>query len=398
MTRRSLMLQSADGSSAVQTLVIISVLALGGVAAVRMLGQGVNTRARCAAEEIRTLTVGAGPCTEGDLAASLAAPPRPPTVPQRGAGEDPGGGDRGDGRERDDTGGASSREVPDTGFADSASGHEPQWELDHDLALIANDVYNNPEGPASIGEGKWSRVSDDDLRAAGIDPATLDDPDTGFRAGVYTDGEGRYVVAFAGTRDGTDWMQNLKQGVGLPAEQYDQAVALARQSAEAFGGGNVVFTGHSLGGGLASTAALAVEDSAAVTMNAAGVSPATFYRLHLNPFDTDVADGRIRRYNVENEPLTGMQEDFPGINHLMPDAVGYEITLENPGGAFENPLTSHGMDTVLAAMDSRDVKVTEGDGLVTHVLEDNHLVLGGHSVNDVLQTGGDILSSINPFG
>lgn len=290
----------------------------------------------------------------------------------------------------------TSGDVPDTGFADSASGTDPQWGLDGDLALLSHDVYNT-ESPANIGEGDWSRVGDADLLAAGIDPATLDDPATGFRAGVYTDGDGRYVVAFAGSREGVDWIQNLKQGVGLPAEQYEQAVTLAQQAAQAFGDGNVVFAGHSLGGGLAATAALAIDDSAAVTFNAAGVSPATFLRLGLNPFNTDAADGRIRRYNVENEPLTGLQEDVPGTSTLMPDAVGYEITLENPGGAFENPLTSHGMDAVFAAMDSRDIKITEGDGVVTQVLEENTLLLGGHSINDVLQTGGSVISSINPF-
>jgi hypothetical protein len=31
------------------------------------------------------------------------------------------------------------------------------------------------------------------------------------------------------------------------------------------------------------------------------------------------------------------------------------------------------------------------------VLEENTLVLGGHSINDVLQTGGDIIRSVNPF-
>lgn len=284
----------------------------------------------------------------------------------------------------------------DTGFAEAARGKEPQWELDTDLALISQDVYNT-DGASDIGSAGWSRVSDEDLLAAGIDPATLDTPDTGFRAGVYTDGEGRYVVAFAGSREGADWIQNLKQGVGLPAEQYEQAMALAQQTVQAFGTGNVVFTGHSLGGGLASTAALAVDDSTAVTFNAAGVSPATMMRLGLNPLNKDVADDRIRRYNVENEVLTGMQEDSY-LSGVLPDAVGYEITLENPGGAFENPLTSHGMDAVLPALASRDVKNTEGDNFLETALEENTWLLGGHSVNDALQTGGDVVDSVVETG
>lgn len=283
-----------------------------------------------------------------------------------------------------------------TGFAEAARGTEPQWGLDTDLALISQDVYET-EGASGIGSAGWTRVSDEDLLAAGIDPATLDTPETGFRAGVYTDGEGRYVVAFAGSRETADWIQNLKQGVGLPAEQYEQATALAQQAAQAYGTGNVVFTGHSLGGGLASTAALAVSDSTAVTFNAAGVSPATMVRLGLNPLDTNQADDRIRRYNVENEILTGLQEDsvFSGV---MPDAIGHEITLENPGGLFENPLSSHGMDTVLAALDSRDVKNTEDGGFIDSVLEENTWLLGGHSVNDVVETGADVVEDLVDAG
>lgn len=284
----------------------------------------------------------------------------------------------------------------DTGFAESARGKDPQWELDTDLALISQDVYDT-DGASDIGGAGWSRVDDQALMDMGIDPATLDTPDTGFRAGVYTDGEGRYVVAFAGSREGADWIQNLKQGVGLPAEQYEQAVTLAQQAAQAFGTENVVFTGHSLGGGLASTAALAVDNSTAVTFNAAGVSPATMARLGLNPLDKDLADDRIRRYNVENEVLTGLQEDSY-LSGVLPDAVGYEITLENPGGAFENPLTSHGMDTVLSALESRDVKNTEDDGFVTTMLEENTWLLGGHSVNDVVQTGADVVEDVVDTG
>lgn len=280
----------------------------------------------------------------------------------------------------------------DTGFAEAARGKEPQWELDTDLALIAQDVYETDDaGP--IGSAGWTRVDDQALLDAGIDPATLDTPDTGFRAGIYTDGEGRYVVAFAGSREGADWIQNLKQGVGLPAEQYDQAITLAQQASQAFGTENIVFDGHSLGGGLASTAALAVDGSTAVTFNAAGVSPATMLRLGLNPLDKNQADDRIRRYNVENEVLSGLQEDS-FLSGIVPDAVGYEITLENPAGAFENPLTSHGMDAVLAALESRDVKNSEGDGFIKTALEENTWLLGGHSVNDVIQTGEDVVDTV----
>lgn len=281
-----------------------------------------------------------------------------------------------------------------TGFTEDASGTEPQWELDTQLALLSQDVYAFQVGGETVTDTPWRPLSASELDAAGIDLAALDDPESGFRAGIYTDGEGHYVVAFAGTIEMADWQNNVQQGAGLDSEQYDQAIALAQDAAQAFGDGNIVFTGHSLGGGLASAAALVVEESAAVTFNAAGLHPSTVDGLGLADVDRDSADGRIRRYNVENEVLTGVQEDVPGTSTLLFDAVGYEITLENPGGAFEIPFTSHGMETVLAAMEARDVKNTEGGGVVDAVLEENTVLLGGHSVNDVLQTVGGFFGGL----
>ena len=39
----------------------------------------------------------------------------------------------------------------------------------------------------------------------------LEDRTTGFRAAVYTDGGGHYTLAFAGSNDIPDWLNNLGQ-------------------------------------------------------------------------------------------------------------------------------------------------------------------------------------------
>ncbi|WP_426702933.1 hypothetical protein ACPPVV_08035 [Rhodanobacter sp. Col0626] len=199
--------------------------------------------------------------------------------------------------------------------------------LDVQMALICQDVYD----PDSKGVTGWSRLTDDQLQQAGIDPASLEDPSTGFRAAIYQDKNGDHVLAFAGSNDAKDWLNNAEQGLGLPAAEYNQAVALATEAKAAFGN-SLAITGHSLGGGLASIASLAT-DSAAVTFNASGLNDETIKRSipdgDTTALKQQADDGLIRRYAIGGEILTGLQESTP-----IPDAVGHKITLTDP-----DPLT-----------------------------------------------------------
>jgi len=197
--------------------------------------------------------------------------------------------------------------------------------------------------------------------AAGIDPALLDNPQSGFRAGIYTDGDGNHVLAFAGSNDLKDWTgANFRQGVGWDSEQYDEAVQLAQLASAAYGD-DLAITGHSLGGGLAATAAMAV-DGAAVTFNAAGVHDRTIEGLGLDPATAraDAADGQIRRYNVDGEALTKAQQDIWVVNNI-PDAPGHEIVLDdpspltgfdrfNPISIVSHSIAKHMQDTVIEAL------------------------------------------------
>ena len=221
--------------------------------------------------------------------------------------------------------GPAANAAPDpTSFDQRLRGQDPQA-IDLQMAQIAEAVYN----PATTSVAGWNRLDDAQLSAAGIDPASLENADTGFRAGVYTDGNGQYVLAYAGSNDVQDWITNARQGLGWDDKQYDQAVQLARDAQQAFGE-NVVITGHSLGGGLAATAALAT-DTTAVTFNASGVHDETLRNLGLDPaaVKNDAENGQIRRYNVGGEILTAAQEDVPILNGI-PDAPGHEITLDDP--------------------------------------------------------------------
>ncbi|MET0225823.1 MAG: Mbeg1-like protein [Dokdonella sp.] len=198
--------------------------------------------------------------------------------------------------------------------------------VDLKLAELSADVY---DVPGSGVEG-WTRLSDAELAQANIQPGQLDDPSTGFRAALYRDDAGHVVLAFAGTdpKSGKDWLADGAQAAGLPTAQYDEAVRVATLAKKEFGG-NLVLTGHSLGGGLASVASVATN-SAAVTFNAAGVNNSTLSRyVH----DADPAtlkqqanDGLVRRYAVKGDILTGEQESGAGRG-FAPDAIGHKIEL-----------------------------------------------------------------------
>ncbi|AKA38017.1 prolyl oligopeptidase family serine peptidase [Yersinia ruckeri] len=223
---------------------------------------------------------------------------------------------------------------------------------DYSLALMAKDVY----APSGANLDGFQRVSDEALLKVGIDPASLSDRASGFQAGIYSNQQ-QYVLAFAGTNDMQDWLSNIRQATGYDDIQYNQAVALGKTAKMAFGD-SLVITGHSLGGGLAATAALATA-TFAVTFNAAGVSDHTMNRLGINPVAAkkEAESGAIRRYSEQYDMLTDTQESTP----LIPDAIGHKITLANdekltglndwrPSKHLERRLTAHGIDKVLSSM------------------------------------------------
>jgi putative lipase involved disintegration of autophagic bodies len=81
--------------------------------------------------------------------------------------------------------------------------------------------------------------------------------DSGFEASAFLY-DGKIVISFAGTADYGDAAADLLLAAGLPSSQLNEA-ALFYQQVKAwaiaeYGEGyadNIVFTGHSLGGGLA---------------------------------------------------------------------------------------------------------------------------------------------------
>ncbi len=249
----------------------------------------------------------------------------------------------------------------DGSFSAQAAGTTPQPALDHQFALMANDTYDadNPRTEQQLSEAGWTRLeaSADGsglLDAAGnaipIDPALLE-TGTGFAAAIFQNADGAYVVAFRGTDDWSpavagDADDNALQSLGFETGQYRDAITLAQRAEQVFGEGNVAVTGHSLGGGLASAAALATG-ATGVTFNAAGLSNETLDRLGFNPnaARASAADsGQVRRYAVNGDPLTAAQEDLPTLPIVgsPPDAIGYALRIDAPAGLGFDLIALHG--------------------------------------------------------
>lgn len=233
--------------------------------------------------------------------------------------------------------------------------------FDVTLSQLATAVYGTRGAPP---EG-WSAVSDAQLQELGVaDPQAWrlqylganDSVETNaqeFRAEVYTDGEGNFVLSYRGTAEGADdWDNNFRQGLGYETRDGDKfsvtAVNTAVEFARVFGDGaggnatNLAITGHSQGGGLASVGSLA-SGVPAVTFDASGIHPNTFDRLGIDPQRArDLAEGgQIRAYSLSSDALTQAQDSWvTGI--LAPDAIGTQIVVAPASADAHNMFTNYG--------------------------------------------------------
>ena len=92
----------------------------------------------------------------------------------------------------------------------------------------------------------------------------IPDRSYGFSAGVYKKGND-IVIAYTGTNEGADWgWANGLVSLGLPSPQVMEAMLLYITTKRENPGANITFTGHSLGGGLASMMAIFFDRPATV--------------------------------------------------------------------------------------------------------------------------------------
>ena len=166
-------------------------------------------------------------------------------------------------------------------------------------ALVDHDVYFDQSIPQIL-PARVQRIDAHDDNGPG---------GSGFFGAVYADPvSGNILAANRGTemniaaRAYVDWKQNVLQALGLPSRQYEAAIAWGKTLTQLYPASRLMFTGHSLGGGLASAQTSVVERSHGLTFDAAGLHERTVARHHATP-----ASSRVDAYHVQGEVLSRVQ-------------------------------------------------------------------------------------------
>ena len=233
---------------------------------------------------------------------------------------------------------------------------------DADYARLAQAAYEEGD---PIPDG-WRKVDAEELKKLGIDPSELDTAN-GMQATIYQNADGKYVLAFRGTEPSRqaalDIANDVAGGVATSPQVLD-AINVSTKLAKAVGRENVDFTGHSLGGELASAAALATG-GAAVTFNAAGLSDTSQALARgkcIDNFGYDAQapkDGsNVKAYSFVLDPLNGVQDSTPrfgGPDAIMPRAYGERhVVFMNSDTKFSaNPLDYHHMEYLYGPLDAQ---------------------------------------------
>ncbi len=191
-------------------------------------------------------------------------------------------------------------------------------------AQMAADVYFEISRSKNY---NWKRVNEK------LPPSVKTILERNANTGIYGDlyervtgnGKTEYVFVFRGSEPKeNDINNNLQQFLDGNSEQYSLASKIAIELVKEFGNG-IKFVGHSLGGGLASLAAL-VTGASAVTFNAAGLSKETKENHRLK-------EARINAYIVKDEIVHTLQKLRNGIQ-----AEGNKIFLDPRTSLVEKAL------------------------------------------------------------
>ncbi|MBO5438827.1 MAG: hypothetical protein J6A23_14295 [Thermoguttaceae bacterium] len=142
------------------------------------------------------------------------------------------------------------------------------------------------------------------------------DPKSGLSYGIYEYAPGKTILVFTGTDERIDWEANIRQGIGdSSAPQYDQlgdllATLQIRPT---------LITGHSLGGGLATIAAIRPgRPEALIALNPAAPNSNVVKRIEQLKLDSglfDMTDAKAvlaTSWVVDGDILTALQRPLRG--------------------------------------------------------------------------------------
>jgi hypothetical protein len=277
-------------------------------------------------------------------------------------------------------------------------GDSALWQQTEDLATLYHDrevlQLSRSLGAGDAAPEGWHKASPAELQQYGITSAQLHPQGSGFNAELFIPdpavyGEGAHpVMAFEGTdfSDMQDVNADVAQAMGNPEEYYERAMSLATTVNE-HSGGNVDFSGHSLGGGQA-TAAAQVTGARAIVSNPAGVHEDTTARFLADrglATPTD-ADAGITTYVVDGDLLTTLQRETEGMTPDNADALATDLNL---GVAIYNHFTGSSLPTNASGDRLRDLPDAAGNVVTLDASNED-----GSARPDVIPLG-DILDSIN---
>ena len=194
----------------------------------------------------------------------------------------------------------------------------------------------SPEQKAMLKSEKlegYEKLNAEEMGKMNIKDSDLKDPSTGFKADIYKDKNGDYVLVYRGTYSDPDhpendlvhdWSKewtddNMRQGLGMGSEQYKKSIKLAEKvNRNKPKGKQLTITGHSLGGGLA-TAAGAATGSKTYAFCPAGVHPNTYKMYGVQNPNTS----KVHTYYSNQDFLNMASNNLS----LMPKAAGERIML-----------------------------------------------------------------------
>ena len=194
----------------------------------------------------------------------------------------------------------------------------------------------SPEQQAMLKSEKlegYEKLNKEEMDKLGIKDSDLKDPSTGFKADIYKDKNGDYVLVYRGTYSDPDhpendlvhdWSKewtddNMRQGLGMGSEQYKKSIKLAKKvNRNKPKDKQLTIAGHSLGGGLA-TAAGAATGSKTYAFCPAGVHPNTYKMYGVQNPNTS----KVHTYYSNQDFLNMASNNLS----LMPKAAGERIML-----------------------------------------------------------------------
>ncbi len=181
---------------------------------------------------------------------------------------------------------------------------------------------------------------EDDLKKMGIASSVIsmlnkrkENLPNGFTAALYRDyiaGPKSYMISYAGTNPDKleDWVNNISQVAADGSPQYDAAMTIVdnlMRKAKSYGIKNLLATGHSLGGGMASAASVWAGIKA-FTFNAAGLSRKTveYYCLRYDLIRDIWNQAALDRFDAATRGYTGKDDE----THLGVGITAYYNKLD----------------------------------------------------------------------